>query len=244
MGAKHLKVRGAKVLHLPFIVSNGQIVLEYSGDVPLAEGTRGDLVVKASSIPDEALIARYTERHIVRLLPEGTELLVMLSNNRPFFLPQELESELKERADVTAQLGKWFQGGRRSATPSFVSITLGPLLPWQAVPDDSGTGGLWLELEGNRSVGLLSSGIILPKTVQVEGQVKSLNHAFTVLSETFEPQRISHTGNVYESVLYRETDDLWYPLKLFRDGHIADKEHEIAKAFWTDLKARLSGLAG
>lgn len=239
-----MKANVSRVLHLPFTVSNGQIILEYGGEVPMKDGAKGELVVKSSAITDPALIERYTERHIVRLLPEGTELLVMLSNNRPFNLSQELQGELKDRALVYPKMGKWFGTGRRSATPSFVSIAIGPLLPWQDAPDESATGGLWLELKGPRSIGLLSSSITIPKSVKTEDPIESLNHAFTVLSEKFEPQRISHTGNVYESVLYRETDGLWYPLKLFRDGHRADKEHEIARAFWAALKARLSGPKG
>lgn len=239
-----MKANDSKVLHLPFTVSNGQIILEHGSVVPLEEGAKGELTVKASAVTDPSLIERYTERHIVRLLPEGTELLVMLSNTQTFFLRQDLQSDLKDRDSIRPKLGRWFETSRRSATPCFASIKLGPLVPLQRPPDDSKKGGLWLELEGPRNIGLLSSGVILPNSVKTNGRVKSLNHAFTILSEHFEPQRISHTGNVYESVLYRETDGLWYPLKLFRDGHIANKEHEIARAFWTDLKARLSGQQG
>jgi hypothetical protein len=238
-----LKVSASKVLHLPIKFSDGMVMLEFGGPLPLKEGEKGELVISAGSIDDPALIDRYTQRNSIRLLPQGAELLVMLSNNRPFYLPKELEGELKRTESVKPNLGKWFRSRRGSATASFVSISIGPLFPWQDAPDGGVEGGLWLELEGPRSIGLVSSEILLPKVIEAD-PIKSLNHAFTVLSENFEPQRISHTGNVYEHVLYLESDGLWYPLKLFRDGHIAKIEQGIAHAFWKDLKARLSGSEG
>jgi len=65
-------------------------------------------------------------------------------------------------------------------------------------------------------------------------------YGYTRLSEHYETQRISHTGNVYEQVLYQEPNRLGYPLKMFRDEKIADEENQIARAFWKDLKASLS----
>lgn len=46
---------------------------------------------------------------------------------------------------------------------------------------------------------------------------KSINHAYTLISQAFELDRISHTGNVFTKVYYRN-DSIWKPLKTLR-GH-------------------------
>lgn len=143
---------------------------------------------------------------------------------------------------IRPKLGRWFDRRRGPQNPLLVPLRLGPLLPLQESPDDDGKGGLWMALEGARTISLISSGVRLPNDVS-EDAVPSLNHAYTRLSEHFETQRISHTGNVYEQVLYQEPNGLWYPLKVFRDEKIADEENQIARAFWDDLKASLSAPA-
>ena len=48
-------------------------------------------------------------------------------------------------------------------------------------------------------------------------EAKSINHAYTLISLAFEPDRISHTGNVFSKVYYLD-DHIWKPLKALR-GH-------------------------
>lgn len=74
--------------------------------------------------------------------------------------------------------------------------------------------------------------------------VSSLNHAFTKLSEVFEPWRISHPGNVYQRFLYKENDSRWCPLELLRDAALAKKEQEIACQLWQDFMKRVSPSGG
>lgn len=46
---------------------------------------------------------------------------------------------------------------------------------------------------------------------------RSINHAFTKISEKFETSRLSHTGNVFERVFYHDTErSAWVPLGGFR----------------------------
>src|SRR5262249_377503 len=50
---------------------------------------------------------------------------------------------------------------------------------------------------------------------------KSPKHAYTLLSEYYEPQRVSHTGNVFKKILYSDRrTGLWWPLDRLR----ADRE--------------------
>lgn len=48
-------------------------------------------------------------------------------------------------------------------------------------------------------------------------ETMSLNHAFTRISEVYEPDRISHTGNVFERAYYKNGDH-WIPLEKRRDA--------------------------
>lgn len=44
----------------------------------------------------------------------------------------------------------------------------------------------------------------------------SINNAYTKISEVFEPNRKSHTGNVFEKCFYKGKDDKWYSLDSLR----------------------------
>lgn len=225
-------------LRLPTVVVDGVIEFEYGGKLPLRDDARAEVVINTTDVMDPGFLDRMTRRRTVKLLPEGTVLLAMLSD--PFgrgsfevMIPGETPKTIRPK------LGRWFDRRRGPQNPLLVPLRLGPLLPLQESPDDDGKGGLWMALEGARTISLISSGVRLPNDVSKDA-VRSLNHAYTRLSEHFETQRISHTGNVYEQVLYQEPNGLWYPLKVFRDEKIAAEENQIARAFWDDLKALLS----
>jgi hypothetical protein len=74
-----------------------------------------------------------------------------------------------------------------------------------------------LKVKGLERCELSSSTIVLPDGVPMpegfpDSSVKSLNHALTLLSQTYEKHRISNTGNVYTRVFYQDKDERWYPL--------------------------------
>jgi len=101
------------------------------------------------------------------------------------------------------------------------------------------SGGLWLITHGLDAIGLASTTIRLPAEI-LPNPVASLNHAYTRLSELFEPWRISHTENIYKHVLYQEKNGKWYPLDLLRNGVLAEKEQEIAQALWGAFLAKIT----
>ena len=122
---------------------------------------------------------------------------------------------------------------------SLVKVSIGVPTDQQAKKFGTKSGGLWLLTEGPKAVGLQSTRIVLPEVVSRD-PVNSLNHAFTKLSETYEPWRISHTGNVYQRLLYKETNGMWYPLDFLRNAALAKKEQEIASQLWQDFMERMS----
>ncbi|QDZ00122.1 hypothetical protein FQ775_06850 [Nitratireductor mangrovi] len=121
----------------------------------------------------------------------------------------------------------------------FFELTIGPATEKQSRDLLTSTGGLWLIVKGGKAKGLQSSQFELPACVS-DKPAGSLNHAFTILSEVYEPWRISHTGNVYDRFLYKEANGLWYPLSHLRDFRLAKQEEAIAYGLWQQFLGRMS----
>ena len=94
--------------------------------------------------------------------------------------------------------------------------------------------------KGIEAVGLASTTVLLPQEIPT-GPVASLNHAYTKLSEIFETWRISHTGNIYDCVLYQERNGRWYPLDLLRNAALDKQEQEIANDLWKGFLVNMTG---
>jgi hypothetical protein len=94
--------------------------------------------------------------------------------------------------------------------------------------------------EGAEAVGLASTTVLLPAAISTK-PVASLNHAYTKLSEVFETWRISHTGNIYTRLLYRERNGIWYPLDILRNETLVTQEQDLARKLWDDFMGKMSG---
>jgi hypothetical protein len=68
-----------------------------------------------------------------------------------------------------------------------------------------------------------------------------INHAYTRLSEIYETWRISHTGNIYHRILYKERNGKWYPLDVLRNRKLQQQEHQIAEAIWEAFMTNMTG---
>lgn len=121
----------------------------------------------------------------------------------------------------------------------FVEVHLAGPNKRQAISLRTTRGGLWLKTEGVGAIGLASTTINLPQEITTD-PVASVNHAYTKLSELFEVTRISHTGNIYRHVLYREVNGKWYPLDVLRDGALQKAEHKTAQALWKTFMAKMT----
>jgi hypothetical protein len=109
---------------------------------------------------------------------------------------------------------------RRSNDTRFAKIHIGKPAVIRDEPLQLGEDGVWLHLIGIIPNGLTTSPVLVAKQVSAEPLV-SLNHAFTKLSEKYEPWRMAKSGSIYQRVLYQEEDGLWYPLGVLRDKAIA-----------------------
>jgi hypothetical protein len=217
---------------------------EYGGIVPVEQGTEAELVINSRSITDQAFLESMSAQSSIRVLDEGVTLLACLATKDQSKLTDDLKKHLipwrtRLHEIATEHIENW----NSDDDLSLVEVSIGDPTDQQAKKFKTTTGGLWLLTEGSKAIGLQSTRIRLPDNVS-DQPIISLNHAFTKLSETYEPWRISHTGNVYRRFLYREKDERWYPLELLRNATLAEKEQEIAYQLWQDFVKRVSASIG
>jgi hypothetical protein len=197
----------------------------YGGDVPVKDGTLGELTLSADWLTDERFKQWVMQERLIKVLDEGAELRVALS-------------------DVSAngqRIGEWPEPNLLrvpAGTTRFEPIWLGPIKPKEGRPPlspDMERGGLWLKLKALKKCELLTSTVRLPEGCSVPAGI-SLKHAFTVLSERSERHRISHTGNVYARVFYKERNNRWYPFDDLRRGVQAEAERELLSSTWQEVE--------
>lgn len=228
-----------KFLRVAMRLVDGQWQMTSGGGLPVAEGTEGEMIINIKSITDLKFLARMKARENIKFLPQGTELRAYVVLRKKEELTKELLSHLTPWAKVQAEIATEHIDNWSRGELHVVHVRVGDTTPQQNRQLNSISGGLWLMIEGRESVGLRSSQIVLPKGVADEPLI-SLNHAFTRLSEVYEPWRTSHTGNVYQRFLYKEADGRWYPLEILRDAAFARQEQAIAFQLWQDFLAKIA----
>lgn len=225
-------------LRVPVRFVDGVWELVSGGAVPVRNLSEAELLVDRDSIVDSDFLQSFERRESYKILEEGTDLLVRMTVKRDHPPPERLGTILKSYHDLQAVLATHQLDPFDPATLFFVEVKI-------AGPNDrhvrlfgSDSGGLWFFARG-REFSLATTTILLPKEV-CRSPVRSLNHAYSILSETFEPWRISHTGNIYKHVLYKERNDNWYPLDLLRDEALARQENDIANELWAAFLAKMT----
>lgn len=200
----------------------------YGGDVPVREGTLGELTVNAEQITDESFLKKVMRELTVKVLDEGTELLVALSDR-----------------DINGRKAGYSPGPLAPNVPPgttrFERISLGPVRQKPGEPPLSaelGRGGLWSKLKGIERCELQGSTVQMPNGFEPNTAI-SLNHAFTMLSRAYEKHRISNTGNVYSRVFYQDSNKSWYPLDDLRTGFQAEGERRLQGDLWTQVEQML-----
>lgn len=203
----------------------------YGGDVPVKDGTLGELTLSADQISDDGFRQRVTAEASFQVLEEGTTLLVALSD--------------RLRCTPYAEFGaQHFPQGIPPSTSCWEHVRLGPprknkvksqVAQQEFVPE---TGGLWLRLKGLDKCELFSSTIQMPEKF-MPAEAQSLNHALTLLSRRYETHRISNFVNVYTRVYYQDKDECWYPLDDLRRGVQAKAERKLLTQLWAEVESAL-----
>ena len=232
-----------KKLKLPVRYVDGKWELKYGGEFPVDHGATGELVVAQDAITDKAFLRRMLATDRIMILERGAVLRVCLAIKDKSKLPEKLRQHLIPFAEVRKEISALAVDNWSSSPIQFVEVEIGPADAGQQRNFETRDRGLWLLIKGMEADGLRSSTIVVSPDIMENAPV-SLNHAFTRLSELYEPWRISHTGSAYKRFLYRETNGLWYPLELLRDASLAAKEQEIAYGLWQEFLARMSARDG
>lgn len=199
------------------------------GVVPVKNGTIGELRIDKNNISEHLFLNEITRKHKVKIFDEGASLIIALKPDSN--LSAELQQCLKPLDSVRHSHTAKISGSSR-----FIEVFIGPSKNRQFTLCDE-EGGLWLDLEGVSPKGITSSQIVLPNIEGLKKTANSLNHAYTMLSEIYEHSRISHTGNIYEHVLYPESDGIYYPLKDLRNREMAKAERKIINNLWLGVIA-------
>jgi len=216
-------------LKIPVHYINGSWEMIYGGGLPVKEGTAGTLKLPEESIKDKELVSILKRKQIIKILEPNTPLMIAVnpSNN---LLPNTKKhlKDIRKNFHRNTLLG---------TNDQFIEVILSP-----NIENKNNAGGLWLVLEGLNPKGIESGTVLLPSFEDYAERTrtaKSLNHAFTILSEIYETERISHTGNIYKRVFYKEANGSWYPLEDLRNYGIDCSEREILKNLWDSINSHL-----
>jgi len=226
-----------KLIRLPMKYIHEEWVLEYGGDLPIEHGASGELVMEASSIRASEAKDLFLKEERIRILPEGTPLRALVDVRDWSSITQEqmecLGNDWKDVYPYCCPVPL----SHISPSHRMIEVRLARPNPRQASYLGDDGGGLWLRTQGVTSIGFISSTVTLPLCISNK-TARSLNHAYTLLSEAFEPWRTSHTGSVYRLVFYQEVDGNWYPLRLLRDSRLAEKSQQIAQELWKQISRK------
>lgn len=228
-----------KPLRIPVKLVDGQWEFLYGGGLPLRNGAVGDLVIDSGAVLDKTFLAQLQRASKHKILEPFTDLLVALTVKPEPVLAPALQKCLLPTNSPDLQFGDAYFHIRRPNGTRFVRIWVAEPSERQLRLDPEETGGVWLHLKGLEATGVSTSTINLPDPVSNK-PAESLNHAFTLLSEKFEPWRMSHTGNIYDRVLYREANGKWYPINVLRNASEAQEEHQLIRAHWSSIALQLN----
>jgi len=226
-------------IRIPVKLVDGQWEYFYGGHLPIKNGSIGDLLVDKVAVEDQKFLAQLKRASKHKILEVGTPLLVALTIKQPSNLTDELKKHLQPADEKGPKLGDAYYYTLRSDNTRFIKITISGPTERQKRSDPEEKGGVWIHLEGLQPKGVTTSTVQLPDNVS-ETIVESLNHAFTLLSEKYEPWRKSHTGNIYDRMLYQEKNGNWYPLNVLRNAAIAEDEHQLIRDQWAQISKTLN----
>ncbi|MCX6849020.1 MAG: hypothetical protein NTY98_08870 [Verrucomicrobia bacterium] len=181
----------AKRVVIPMQVHKGVLVPFHNMSMPqLKDGSVVDLVCEESQFVESDFAARLNTVETVLFLKKGATLFAHMRQDGP------AHREILRRQDVATEVPM-------DHATFFIPFTL---------QED-----LMLELRGTRKPALCDCACDLGTGEPEFTRPGSVNQAYTRISEKHEISRRSHTGNVFEKVLYMGEDGIARPLAALRD---------------------------
>jgi len=182
---------GPRDVKLPVRVVDGEVRF-YFGNGPLPpikDGTLGELTIPESALLESSIERVLTDYRVVPLLNKDSTLIAEL---KVTLQPRPVREGLHTRP-INRELGF------PDIAVDFAEIRL--LEPLQ------------LEIKGGKTPTLRHCHCYLPA---IREEANSVNHAYTLLSEQFEVDRMSHTANVFTKVWYHDETHGWQHLNALR----------------------------
>lgn len=177
-------------VRLDIVMQNGAVMLTGGLPLPKIRGRiAGELRTPVDAFENPEVARLMSDPQIVELLQAGVQVLVGVRSQS---IPPSLDAFA--RPLPPAQVRDAWRGDLR-----WIDVILNEPLLWPV-----GGGGRQLLLDCKCSIPALGKG------------ADSLNHAYTLVSTTFEPARRSHTGNVFLRAYYQTQGGLYAPLDELR----------------------------
>lgn len=206
-----------KLVRLPVKVVRGQIVLANGKPLPELEECGGaTLVVPATQVKDPDLLARLRQIETIEFLSSGASVL----------LDMRLDSAARR------EWSKLYQFDVKKKRHPFIHSQANQVLPYYLPEYRLGFAcveavliePLYLALQGANKASLCGGRCRLP-TLGLEAI--SINHAYTLASQHFEPSRKSHTGNVFEKAQCKDRHGMWRSLDHLRKEYEAEYQDHL-----------------
>jgi hypothetical protein len=198
-----------KTVVIPMRVVDGRFEYFYGGTPPvISNGVIVDLVVPEWAIEDKAFVQILQASHSEPFLPIEASVYSAVSS-------EQAPEALKVHA---LSLSSILRGHVPPATASqfpakhFVRIEMKQPLQ--------------IRLRGTKPTRLVPAKCSIPG---INKEAQSLNHAYRLISEAFEPDRIAHSGNVFEQMLYVDSNGIGKSLGELRASIEAGFEGQLSK---------------
>lgn len=192
-----------KRVHLPVRIVNGQVRFLYGKGrkMPtLRDGATGHIVLDADDLLDEEWKNELTLERRVQILDANAPVLLGMRHDK-----------------IPEKWGKSIIDPHEGFPPGVEHLVFARVVLEEP---------LILHLRGTKKA-VLEKGA--GRTQTPDGghiQAASLNHAYTLLSQVLEPDRLSHTGNVFKKGLYQDKKG-WHLLDDLRARHEWETEREL-----------------
>lgn len=201
----------AKTIKIPVYIENGQI-LTADPTLKLANKAFGELTILASAVLEDEKRATLVSTKLVEILPTETMLLVVMKPGSGFdnYVPEDIEKVLSP--ELRRHIYEPLQFGEAVSGPTADGVFL-PVVMKES---------LKMELRGGiKDAKLTFCHCSIPS---LNRDSTSLNHAYTLLSQIYEPLRMSHTGSVFTKIYYLIRDKkTWVQLESLRYAEEAYK---------------------
>jgi hypothetical protein len=201
--------RSDKTVIIPTRLANGSFEYFYGGALPrLTDGVVFDMVVPEWAIEDKSFLNVLQRHHYEVLLPDSAVIYCAVSSDQ---VPDNLNELIVTLHSIT-------NGNDPHIASVFPAKVFVPII----LKDR-----LELELRGTKLGRLKAAKCAIPS---LDKEARSLNHAYRLISEAFEPDRISHSGNVFEEMLYVDSAGQGFPLDELRSMLEAKNENVLRRS--------------